>query len=450
MSPLNYLEAEKSSVAIDAVEVVKTLSQMENSNLEELLIPEGTGNAVLRYGGSGISYSSTTTNLLRESLKTGEKAIIFQFSALKHLQSSNVIDENPFLKDINKCVNIAQKIIVELNAVKEQIADVHAGRTYVFASSQGQLPASVLTRLPAGRVETTVYQRVPSFMEKMAIRRQTSQQTPKRATKVLYSAFQLRQEFSRLSPSILRNTLFDNDFIQRLKTGSRVSGNLRTTAQKNATGNSSTGLEVISAEQLKKNQLVENLLKNMPETCYFIIDTVKQKIVVNSLQKLTVEELTLVLEKQTKMINYLKKLRTDREYAATVYEQLVENTDSFLELGLLTISGKKSKDLQVFLETLASKHIKLPLIIGWVVPYKYLDKIDKWFSTEGLLNNLKDIQDSVLKTRSFKSFGSKESMSDTVFDNVCLNFSTLIQGATFFDNIQYKRPSTTKRCKKSW
>ena len=165
---------------------------------------------------------------------------------------------------------------------------------------------------------------------------------------------------------------------------------------------------------------------------------------------MTVEELTLVLEKQTKMINYLKKLRTDREYAATVYEQLVENTDSFLELGLLTISGKKFKDLQVFLETLASKHIKLPLIIGWVVPYKYLDKIDKWFSTEGLLNNLKDIQDSILKTRSFKSFGSKESMSDTVFDNVCLNFSTLIQGATFFDNIQYKRPFTTKRCKKSW
>ena len=114
LSPVNSLQENKSCVAIDGIELAKTLYKMENSKFEEPLISHGKGNAVLRYGESGIFCPSTTTNLLRHSLNTDENAVIIEFSALEHLQERNVIAANPVLKDITNCFNLAKTISVQL------------------------------------------------------------------------------------------------------------------------------------------------------------------------------------------------------------------------------------------------------------------------------------------------------------------------------------------------
>lgn len=91
-------------------------------------------------------------------------------------------------------------------------------------------------------------------------------------------------------------------------------------------------------------------------------------------------------------------------------------------------------NLEIFLETLAFKSYFLPDILGCALPINQLDFVDKWFTTENLLNNLLVIQKTVLQTHSFGFLNSTRQMTDTPYDKVCLNLSILIKAATFFDN----------------
>ena len=194
-----------------------------------------------------------------------------------------------------------------------------------------------------------------------------------------------------------------------------------------------------SAEKDERKELLDNLIENMPKECYYRTNKTLGNNFRKSLENFSTPDLVQILEQQEELKRYIEKLRRDPVYASTVYEKLVRNKDSLLELQLLEINPKRSEDLEVFLERLACRNLKIPTIIGWAIAFKYLRSIEDWFSTDGLLKNLTKIQKYVLGNKAFESFKSTDSgrqMRAHVLENVSSNLFTLIQGATFLDNVK--------------
>jgi len=110
------------------------------------------------------------------------------------------------------------------------------------------------------------------------------------------------------------------------------------------------------------------------------------------------------------------------------------NRDFLIDTEILKIkiNSNSLQDLEVFLEKLASKSYLLPFIIGCSLPFNQLDFIQDWFANKDLLPLLLKIQQSVQTTQSFGSSDLTGKMTKAVYENVCLNLSTLIKGARVY------------------
>ena len=110
---------------------------MNNSKVEQLLIPQDKVKAVLCTGKLGIRSSQDTITLLRQTFKTNENAAIIQLDAIKPLQNTKVIFESRVFKDITNCVNIGQEYVAVYKKNRStgesqedlSIEHVHASRT---------------------------------------------------------------------------------------------------------------------------------------------------------------------------------------------------------------------------------------------------------------------------------------------------------------------------------
>lgn len=133
----SIISIDRNIISIDRNQLVKTVSQMNNSKVEQLLIPQGNGKAVLCTVLLGIRCSQDATTLLRQTFKTDENAVIIQLDAIEPLQNTKVIIESRVFKDITNCVNIAQehaalsKKDTSMGSFQEDLSieHVHASRT---------------------------------------------------------------------------------------------------------------------------------------------------------------------------------------------------------------------------------------------------------------------------------------------------------------------------------
>lgn len=431
------LLTQQSLISIDGSQLVKTVSQMNNSRVEELLIPQGKGNAILCTGKVGIRCSQDITTLLRQTLKTDENAVIIQLNDVNPLQNNKILLESKVLRDITNYVNIAQEQVVVYKknesiegSQQEAVAvldHVHATRT------------NFLTGYGTGTVAPMLVARAPSLSRKLYIGRPSG--IPSLQQRSINPVSQLRAELLNYVPL----------GVNLVATRAKVQETDLVTSNLNLLDlNESQNTEVFSedpeilsnileqlepSELLKRESILDKLISGMPETSYLKTDSNIQKKFRETFIKLPTEQLILILDKQERMIEYIARFRTDDQLKSELLKKLKIDKNFLIDTDILKVNTDSLENLEIFLEKLASKSYLLPFIIGCALPYNQLSFSQDWFTKENLLPNLIKIQDTVLTTQSFGSFNSTGKMTKIAYENVLLNLSTLIKGATFF--IQY-------------
>jgi len=454
---------------------------MNNSKVEELLIPKGKGNAILCTGKVGISCSQDITNLLRKTFQTDENVVIIQLNDATSLQDFQIIKDSQVFKDITNCILNAQEQVlvykkepsIEGSPV-EGITPVTHAQAMMAYNQPAQTGVALAGPFQTG-VALEVLQTRPSPLQHRISRPYIS-----RSWSRLKSEF---QNFGSVSASAQGARL-----ILMQAGADRVQGSdliiqqsdLNDVDQQNLLFNVTKPSELLETEiipepleteisledGLQREAVLNLLIREMPETSYLrrSFDLSPKKIDVpsdivknfkQSFRNVPIEKLLLLLDKQKRIKKFISKIRNDPSVKSERLKQLIQDKNFLVDTEILKVQvnskslSKSLRDLEIFLETLASKSYFLPFIIGCPLPYKDLNFIQLWYSENDLLPLLLEIQQSLQTTQSFKSSDLIGKLTPIAYANVCLNLDTLITGASVYADLLSDLKSKNKKAPKN-
>ena len=400
---------------------------MNNLTIEELLIPQGNGKAVLCTGNLGIFCSKDTTTLLRQTLKSDDKAVIIPLNDIEPLQKNKVILDNQIFEGIINCINIAQEQVfvskknepIEGSQQEAVIHHVNAARTnFLTVPKTGTAPPMLLARAPSLYIGPATG--IPGLQRKSI--------NPVSQLFELLKYVPLGIKLGATRSQVQQTDLVTSDLNQLDLNESQETGVLS-----EDTEILSNILEPLEPSELViREALLTQLISGTAETSYLKTNGNIQKSFRDTFIKLPTEQLILILNKEERISKYIAEFRTDAQLKSELLKKLNQNKNFLVDTGILKVNTDSLENLEIFLEQLASKSYLLPFIIGCALPFNQLSFSQDWFTKENLLPNLIKIQDTVLTTQSFGSLNLTVKMTKTAYENVLSNLSTLIKGATFF------------------